>query len=1036
MMYEGVKNKTFISVSNEELFRGGIISNLEIENLKNYLNCNENEIKNNNEKLLPKAILYMKPFQSFTKKRKEAEKFMEDRGANIEENYSKFIFIIEKNENKMSEELFSNAYVKDYSAFPNEDEVLFFPFSTFAIKELREINDHFEIILEYLGKYKPVIEEIKPIENLLNDIPISKFGKDITQFGLIKYDFKSFWKVIKEIKINEGDASCLLYLGNNKILIAVNNILKVYDIDKEKNIKNFQIHQDEIKDLLKIDEKRFISSSKDKTISYNEFTPDLLNLNILKLIKIHEGEVNQTIKLQSINFYASCSNDKTIKIWEIKNNNYNIQKDLRGHETEVLSIYELKQNEMVSISKGGFFKFWENENCLKSLEISEIPLHNCISLLNKHIISLATNKSIILIDIIKKEKIKKYSLDSPSSSVLNFFGNLLFAQKNNEISFYLREYNIIEKNTELDIECIGKGKDNTIEIPYIQTISENEIVTSNKTKFVKIWERTGKKPEILQFDEFKKKIENKKIEEEKKFKKEQEIEKEKEKKKEIKEIEKKEEILEIYKKDFINSENIIISEQLKIIPFLLENCICSICKIGNYNKIKATGFFCKIPYQSKLLPVLITCNHILNSEDIVKNNNIEISINNNNDKKKIIIDKNRIIYSNEKLDMTFIEIIPNKDNINNFLEIDEYNHKDYYNYPIYILYYLYGEKMGMSSGFIKKVKDNNDIIYDAATSSVSGGAPIISIKNNKVIGIHIGTIKNGQNENKNMKIGLSIQGAFMEINNEIKKNSSLNNIPQIMNYDLNIKKLHIMISQYYGNENFIDIKNYSNVILEELTKNKILKIEGILKAINQNDNNKLIKEVLHNYKFLMKLNDWLMNSKKLNHNLLNSIAYFTSRIMYSLDLYASKNKQYFKDEKTIYRGLKMDYESLLLYQKSIGKIIIIPAFTSCVEIKEVAEMFSRGNDKSKFSVIFLIKFNHKINMISNGINVQEISEYQQEKEILIQAFSFFFVKIDNDKHFANIYLEIIGRKEILENEIKKGKDIEYNEKENIIQIKK
>ena len=114
----------------------------------------------------------------------------------------------------------------------------FFPFSNFGIKELKQIDDHIEIILEYLGKYKPFIEKIKPVENLLKDIPISKFGKDITEFGLIKYNFKRFWQVIKEIEIKEGDASCLLYLGNNILLIAVNNKLKIYDIDKEKNIQN------------------------------------------------------------------------------------------------------------------------------------------------------------------------------------------------------------------------------------------------------------------------------------------------------------------------------------------------------------------------------------------------------------------------------------------------------------------------------------------------------------------------------------------------------------------------------------------------------------------------------------------------------------------------------------------------------------------------------------------------------------------------------------------------------------------------------
>lgn len=256
MMYEGIKNKAFKSISNEELYRGGIISNLEIENLKNILNNNENEIQNNNnEKKLPKVILYMKPFQSFSKNRSEAEVFMEDRGRNIDENYTKVLFIIQRNENELNEELFSNAYIKDYSEYPKEDEVLFFPFSTFGIKELKKINDNIEIILEYLGKYKPIIEEIKPIENILKDIPISKFGKDITDFGLINYKFKRFWKVIKTIEINEGDVSCLLYLENSKLLIAVNNILKIYDIDRERNLKNFQIHQDEINDLLKIDEK-------------------------------------------------------------------------------------------------------------------------------------------------------------------------------------------------------------------------------------------------------------------------------------------------------------------------------------------------------------------------------------------------------------------------------------------------------------------------------------------------------------------------------------------------------------------------------------------------------------------------------------------------------------------------------------------------------------------------------------------------------------------------------------------------------------
>ena len=44
----------------------------------------------------------------------------------------------------------------------------------------------------------------------------------------------------------------------------------------------------------------------------------------------------------------------------------------------------------------------------------------------------------------------------------------------------------------------------------------------------------------------------------------------------------------------------------------MNNCVCRI-----YNNGNGTGFFTKIPFKSKLLPVLITNNHIINQNDIV-----------------------------------------------------------------------------------------------------------------------------------------------------------------------------------------------------------------------------------------------------------------------------------------------------------------------------------------------------------------------------------------------------------------------------------
>ena len=57
-----------------------------------------------------------------------------------------------------------------------------------------------------------------------------------------------------------------------------------------------------------------------------------------------------------------------------------------------------------------------------------------------------------------------------------------------------------------------------------------------------------------------------------------------------------------------NSPNPLTIEGTETILFQMKNCICKI--LSNDGK-KGTGFFCKIPYLNKLLPVLVTNNHKL-----------------------------------------------------------------------------------------------------------------------------------------------------------------------------------------------------------------------------------------------------------------------------------------------------------------------------------------------------------------------------------------------------------------------------------------
>ena len=69
---------------------------------------------------------------------------------------------------------------------------------------------------------------------------------------------------------------------------------------------------------------------------------------------------------------------------------------------------------------------------------------------------------------------------------------------------------------------------------------------------------------------------------------------------------------------------------------ILSQLATKICKIHMSNEKKATGFLYRIPVKCGLLPVLMTCNHVLSQNDLITNKFITISF--SDDK----IQKNRI----------------------------------------------------------------------------------------------------------------------------------------------------------------------------------------------------------------------------------------------------------------------------------------------------------------------------------------------------------------------------------------------------------
>ena len=264
--------------------------------------------------------------------------------------------------------------------------------------------------------------------------------------------------------------------------------------------------------------------------------------------------------------------------------------------------------------------------------------------------------------------------------------------------------------------------------------------------------------------------------------------------------------------------------------------------------------------------------------------------------------------------------------------------------------------------------------------------------------------------------------------------------------------LHEKTAKYHGK---FDKELYDKAIdklIEYIKKDKNImskNIEELIDSFKKFDekncvgdiqvfNQLLIEEYTKNT-FYADLNKWLLS---LNKNSYDHVAYFTGRFMYCLNSFASKNKKYYNENGNLFRGIKLPYSCLQLYERAIGKIIILSSFTSSSLDEEFAKYWSGRDDieeeyrkKLIFSVIIYIENVYKENWITNGVDIQELSEHIDEEEILYLPFSFYYVKnvkVKLKEKTADIYLKTCGKKEIIEKKIKEGKEIiikdENNEK--------
>ena len=275
-------------------------------------------------------------------------------------------------------------------------------------------------------------------------------------------------------------------------------------------------------------------------------------------------------------------------------------------------------------------------------------------------------------------------------------------------------------------------------------------------------------------------------------------------------------------------------ENLEIIKQQKKNCIC---KINDKDGNEASGFLCMVPFPNffNLLPVLVTNSNLMKQKDI--NNGIQLKITFNNDGKEniktITIDNTRKIFlgNKQEFNIAIIEIMLEDDFNNlNFLKIDEIpyieNDSNYFLYKkqsIYSIFYV-------DSNVLNTKFFQSEIFYDYKISHPSWtfiystpnniellGAPIINLRNYKLIGIH-----QEETEKEKVSYGALIAKSIYNFNKlNIKKEKNIENIVK-KNYIyimLKINEEDVNKKIYYlDNTNFTDPQTNENHYHDKLNE--------------------------------------------------------------------------------------------------------------------------------------------------------------------------------------------------------------------------
>ena len=390
--------------------------------------------------------------------------------------------------------------------------------------EIKTIKN--EIIENFKNKIKLIEEAYSEFEKNIN-LQVSLINNLIDTYSYEKnynnynYEIIQNIKNIEKIKFSSPDfSSCKNIFEKSEMFISFYKNFKIY---KSKIINTLSNHSDAVNQIILLKDGRIASSSNDKSIliynkenysielkidnfdsivfniiqASNDYIIASLTSGFIIILKLNSTSYEIKQKIQAHNNYIrktiemkdgkliSCSDDKTIKIWKLSNNQYILENTLNQYSTTPFSsILDLNDNIIVSTPYGtGSVIFWN----IKELKIiSQIEGINCtwcwniLKKLSNELFILGGVKYIYLFSILNYNLVNKIEIDSDCYSICCLSDiNILTGHQNGKI----KQYNLI--NNEFKLTGEKKYHDNIIRVIF--ELNNNLILSGSDDKKINIY---------------------------------------------------------------------------------------------------------------------------------------------------------------------------------------------------------------------------------------------------------------------------------------------------------------------------------------------------------------------------------------------------------------------------------------------------------------------------------------------------------------------------------------------------------------------